>query len=380
MKKILIFSPYYKSHMGGLESLVEDLNKELLKNISDLEIVIITSLIPNNQNKVEIYSRFKIVRLPFFEIINNFPFPKFWDKDFKKKYKKISSKDYDLVISHTRFFLTSLMASLFSKKKKTKWIHVEHGSDFVQTKNLFVKFWAYVYDISIGRLVLKKADEVISVSEAVSRFVTVLANRKSVVIYRGFNASQYKNVPESKLIAKKYNKFTKIVFIGRLISGKGVNDLLCALEKLNKNKQWVLLIVGDGDCKKDLVHSSILKGIKNRVVFLNQLDHKNTLEVLKSGDLFINPSYTEGLPTTVIEAISLKKPVIATDVGGTNECFYKKVSLINPGDIKELSRKIKNFLDTKKIGYDLEKNYQYILKKFNWDKSISFVKGVLDGK
>ncbi len=373
MKKILIFSPYYESHIGGLESFVEDLNIELLKNISDLEIVVITSLIPNKQNIVEIDNRLKIIRLPFFEIINNFPVPKFWNKDFKKMYQEILSSDYDLVISHTRFFLTSLMACCFSKNKKIKWIHIEHGSDYVKAGNLFIRIIARIYDGMLGKFILKSADEVISISKAVSDFVFKISGKKSKVFYRGFDFNKINKTKSNKWLNVKYKKYFKIIFIGRLISGKGTVDLINVLAKLSLNKKWVCLIIGDGDCKEKLEQQVKDKKITNQVIFLGKCSHQKTLEILKGSNLLVNPSYTEGIPTTVLEAAILEKPILATDVGGTKECFYKKISLLKPKDIDGFFNKLNKYISGEKIEYNLTKNKEYIKSKFNWSNLITFI-------
>ena len=370
MRKILVFSPYYKRHVGGLESFVEEFNINLLDS-KKYSIKLITSLIPKNQLEIENQSNFEIVRLPFFELIHNFPVPKFWSIKFWTEYHSLFKENYIVVISHTRFFITSLMAYFYSRAKKVKWIHFEHGSDFVQTDNKIVKFFSYVYDLSFGKFVLSKSSGIISISRAVSKFVFILSKRRSKIIYRGFDFSRFKKIKSNKFLTGKYNGFVKIIFVGRLISGKGVKDLLMALGKLNTNKKWVCFIVGDGNCKSELVRYSNDSGIINNVIFFGQLSHKRTLEIIKSGDILINPSYTEGLPTTIIEAAVLKKPIIATNVGGTSECFYKKVSLFKAGDIDCLSQKIQSFIQIKKIDYNINKNYDYIINSFNWDKSIS---------
>ena len=369
MENILIFSPYYRNHIGGLEFFVEEFNKNLLTE-KKYSITLVTSLIPKDQKVFEKKDNLEIIRLPFFELINNFPVPKIWSLVFWKGYLLLFKKKYSIVISHTRFFTTSIMAWFYSRNKKVKWIHFEHGSDFVQTKNKVVSFLSYVYDFLIGKFVLIRADKVVSISEAVSKFVFNLSKKPSTVIYRGFDFSKFKKVEPNKIIAKKYDGFLKIIFVGRLINGKGVDDLLSALEKIKTDKKWICFIVGDGDCKLNLIRHSNNKNLKNKIVFLGKLENSKALEIIKSCDLFINPSYTEGLPTTVIEAIVLKKPVIATDVGGTNECFNKKNDLICSGDIDSLLKKIQSFINDKKIDYNLDKNYEYVFNKFNWNNSI----------
>jgi len=370
MKRILIFSPYYKNHVGGLESFVEEFDEKLLET-NNFGITLITSLIPDNQAELESGKNVKIIRLPFFDLIPNFPVPKFWSCKFWRGYSSLFKDNYSAVISHTRFFLTSLMAGYLAKKNKIKWIHFEHGSDFVQTKNVFVSFMSRIYDYSLGRLVLRQADEIVAISEAVSDFVFKLVKRKSRVIYRGFDFERFNKVKIKKDFVKKYNGVTKIIFVGRLINGKGVADLLSALEKLRVDKKYICVIVGDGDCKQSLMNQAENGNLKGKVLFTGKLGNNEALSLIKSCDLLINPSYTEGLPTTIIEAVALKKPVIATDVGGTKECFYKKIDLLKPGNIDLLSRKIQSYLVSEKIDYSLEKDFEFVKNKFDWKKSIN---------
>lgn len=369
MKNILVFSPFYKSHIGGLESFVEDFNNELIKR-SDIKITLVTSLIPNGQKEIEIGNNLKIIRLPFFELIHNFPVPMFWKYKFWKGYQNLFKDNYVVVVSHTRFFLTSLMAYFFSKRKRIQWVHFEHGSDFVQTNNFLVRFFSRVYDYSFGKFVLLKADKLISISEAVSDFVNSLSKRKSTVLYRGFDFSKILSVSVNKSIEKKYEGFVKIIFVGRLISGKGVDDLLTSLETISTKKKWVCFVVGDGNCMSDLTKHSKKANLNGRIIFTGKMNHRDTLGMIKACDLFVNPSYTEGLPTVVIEAAVLKRPVIATNVGGTNECFYKKIPMFKPGDIDTMANKIDSFLNVNKLDYSIIENYDYVINKFNWKKTI----------
>jgi len=73
--------------------------------------------------------------LPAFDIIPNFPVPKFWKKSFWQILRLVSSQcknNQTIIQTHTRFFLSSLLGGIFAKYHKIKWVHIEHGSDYVK--------------------------------------------------------------------------------------------------------------------------------------------------------------------------------------------------------------------------------------------------------
>lgn len=136
-------------------------------------------------------------------------------------------------------------------------------------------------------------------------------------IYRGMNPTKTNTKPSKKEI--------HIGYVGRLVDLKGVVVLIEAFFLFQKqhatgNTPLRLKIVGDGPERgklEDLVRSSHLQ---NEVEFLGQRSiHEIRSDILPSFHIFVNPSFQEGLPTTVMEALMAGCHVIATDVGGTRE-------------------------------------------------------------
>ena len=73
------------------------------------------------------------------------------------------------------------------------------------------------------------------------------------------------------------------------------------------------------------------------------------VNILSITDVLVNPSYSEGLPTSILEAASIGVPVVATDVGGTKEIFINEMGfLINLDDKKSLSESIMKLLESEK--------------------------------
>src|SRR3989338_3368629 len=110
--KALIFCPYYPPHIGGLESHADEFNKFISQQ--GISVTVFTTQLPRGSEQKEIrHKDVSIIRFPTFEIIPNYPLPKIWKSLFWILLIDIYHQRFDLVISRTRFFSTSLMALLY---------------------------------------------------------------------------------------------------------------------------------------------------------------------------------------------------------------------------------------------------------------------------
>ena len=163
--------------------------------------------------------------------------PKFWQRNFWKIWKKISRKNTKIIISHIRFSPTTWFVFLIAKAKKIPYLHIEHGTGFLIHRNFWIRNIAKIFDLTIGKIILRRADWVVYVSEAGKNWVQNFSHRagKISVIYRGFSVLQ----PE-----KIQNPILKIGFVGRLVSLKNLTILFQALKNLEKYP-WALEVVGE---------------------------------------------------------------------------------------------------------------------------------------
>lgn len=136
--------------------------------------------------------------------------------------------------------------------------------------------------------------------------------------------------------------------VARLAELKGHDDLLDALgTDLKANPNWKLLWVGDGWWRDRLLARVSEMGLADRVVTTGLVPSERVPEMMRAMDVLVHPSYREGLPRTVPQALLCGVPVIAYDVDGTKEICLDGQSgyLLQPRDLEGLRKAVKRMYD-----------------------------------
>lgn len=365
--RLLIFCPFYPPHIGGLETHALEFNRHISSSVDS--IVVFTPRLPESAPVRETTDCITVLRFPAFEPIHNYPIPKFWRSDFWQLWHEAMQSAPTHTLSRTRFFFTSLMAWRTANSHHLPWLHIEHGSDFVHFHSPLKSLLGKLYDWTLGRFVLRHADRVVANSMASTTFVQKLSGRKDCeTIYRGVETDEIIGASQQNEIRERFPDRIIIGYLGRLIDGKGVLHILEALHAL-ADKRLAVAIIGSGPEKPRLEAYIREHGLEDSVALLGHRPLPEAIGLMRSFDVFVNPSYSEGIPTSVIEAALLKKAIIATGVGGTPEIITGSGDgfLIPAGDTVTLAEKLKLLADDQNLRRSLgEGAFGATREKFSW--------------
>ena len=146
------------------------------------------------------------------------------------------------------------------------------------------------------------------------------------------------------------NEETKnVLFLGNVLKSKGVEELLQAWEKISeKYPDWTLIIAGF--CEDEYKEYLIENYSQKNVIMTGLLDHDKAIEMLKKSAFLVLPSYTEGFPNVVIEAMMCSKAVVATDVGAISDILGNDCGVvITPKNTNELYASMKTLIDNNSL-------------------------------
>jgi glycosyltransferase involved in cell wall biosynthesis len=234
-----------------------------------------------------------------------------------------------------------------------------HGSEVRLQKNLLIK--------SIQQIAFRIADHITAVSQEIKRTLVAhyhVTSFKIDVIPNGYDITQFNsnsNDPER-------NTFN-IVSVGRLSYPKDPLTVLHAFKQIHKVIPNVhLYFVGDGQLLPLLKQFCTRHKLFQQVHFLGNLPHQRALQATAESTVFIVSSSEEGLPTSLIEAMALEKPVIATAVGGIPEIVEDGVNgiLIPPKSPEHLAKALERLLTDSRLRRKMGKAAAESVKDYSW--------------
>jgi len=366
-KRILIFAAYFLPSVGGYETNIYELSRRLIKR--GYQIDVITSNTENTPNSPKLPTHDKldgisVYRLPSWNILGgNYPIPKPNFTTFRILFRLLHN-DYDLINTQGRIFLTSFLGLIFARIKRIRLVHTERGTKPAASRG-FIELVRIVNDHTLGRLVIRSAWKTIGVSRNTCDFLKKIGAKETILIHNGINTDIF----ERKELSQP-NATVTITFVGRLVYGKGVQDLIFSFPEITRESKARLLIIGDGSYRPEFERLA-QKTDKGNILFLGQKTRKEIVDILHSSDIFVNPSYSEGLPTSVLEAGAAGLPIVATDVGGTSEIIEdgKSGFLIPPADTRALKGKVCQLVKDRQLREDFGRNiHQFVKKTFDWDE------------
>lgn len=189
------------------------------------------------------------------------------------------------------------------------------------------------------------ADAMITVSEAMRQYSvrTYGADPAKVhTIVNGFNTGVFRPMDQAALRAKLGVRADErlVVYVGRFVEAKGLRELIAAFQAYAaQDPKATLALVGDGNMREELKTIVQSAGLAQRVHLPGGQPPEQVAEWINAADALTLPSWSEGYPNVVVEAVACGRPVIGTDVGGMREILDEHNGIvIPPRDVAALTR------------------------------------------
>jgi len=283
--------------------------------------------------------------------------------DQYKVYKALK-KNYNLVfinpsLGKKSFFRDALFAKQITKSK-TKFLSFFHGWDKVFEKTITKKYQQFFLN-SFG-----KSENIFVLSKDFKETILNWGYTKKIIIETtSIDVSLIENFSlENKVLLLRESQKIKILFLARIFKEKGIYELIDAFINISKKiDNLELIIAGSGEIQNDL--KEFTSEYKN-IIYTGHVEGKEKVTLFTNSHMYCLPSYSEGLPTSVLEAMAFALPVITTPVGGLKEFFLneKMGYLVTPKNIKEIENKLKILINNKEKVIEIGKyNNEYANEK-----------------
>jgi len=276
-------------------------------------------------------------------------------------YSLVKARAYCPDVVHVHGIGPSLLVP-FARLMGLKVVVTNHGPDYDRAK------WSKTAKamLRLGeKLGGVYANEVIAISSMIANIVRDRCHRESNLIYNGVTLPlRSRQTDFLKTLGVEPGKY--ILGVARFVPEKGLHDLIEAVKILDRDQQ--LVIAGDAD--HETVYSRNLQSVAaedKRIVLTGYLTGEPLNQVYTHAALFVLPSYHEGLPMVLLEAMSYGLPVLVSDIPANREVALPADRYFRCGDVADLAEKMAVLLQKELTDKEQHEMFDKIENAYNWN-------------
>jgi glycosyltransferase involved in cell wall biosynthesis len=276
---------------------------------------------------------------------------------YRKFMNKVGLNRYDIVHSHVDPWFTNLC--LLSRTETCKWIHTYHTFYFEKDYPNRLNVWQKEINKTLIRIA-SKADVKISISKWLHDYLLREYSIQTKVITNGIDLDECDKANPRKFI-NKYNLNDFILFVGNRQAVKNPRLFLELAIRLPK----IRFVMIGRNLNKINLEKEYNVSVPDNLILFNEIKHEEALDAISACKTLVMTSKHEGIPTVLLEAMAMRKPVVVPDHSGCKEvvCSTDYGFLYKPNALDDLIDKTKHAVDSKNIG---EKARERILEEYNW--------------
>ena len=352
---------------GGVQNYVYRLSRDILKKGFFVEVLTTDAgLNKTDSKKINSEFGFEVIYFHSYLTILRNPFP-------LGLIPHLLKNEYDIIHVHSIQAIPSLISALL--KKRAKFIVTPHGISPDDKRFLVNVVWGVYKPLS--KFICKRADKVIVLGSKEKEKITRLFDIDESKIEVISNGIELEEKPSIDIICSfksclGLENFHTILFVGRVSPTKNPEILIKAFEDVhNKINNTKLIFVGpiSDSYRSKLIDLTRGLNIDKSVVFTGEVNREDVLSAYCCADFFVSLGGWEGLPTTMLEAMSFGLPCIMFNSGGIEDVIKDgEIGLIvNELDSKKIAEKIRSLLEDRDLREEISKNAKKeVLGKYLW--------------
>ena len=372
-KLICIVTHTFLPHVGGIERVVYEQGKRLLRR--GFDVTVLTSKMHTANNyvvdgiKVRCYDSLNAA----FDLGIPYPIPQI--NSFKPFLKTVNESD--LIHVHGHPYLSSLYAAKLAKFLGKPVVLTQHNT-FIEYGNGLWDHVEWLNDATVGKQAIKSADRIIAVSDATRRYVLSLGAdpEKTSVLRNGVDISRFKPSSASRVAVRWKlgipHDATVVLTVRRLVFKNGIDTLIESAEiAVKQNPKLVFLAIGTGPDRESVQTRIRQLGLADKFRLAGFVSDADLPAFYNAADIFALPSKSgEGLPLVALEAMSSGLPVVATNIGGIREVLIGGCGTLVPAaDPAEMAKAILEFSKTELS--DIKSALRTVAeRKFSWEANV----------
>lgn len=356
---ILQVCQYFYPYLAGQEMFVLQLGKKLKK--SGHNVTVCTS----NHSRLPAYEKIEGLDVFRFEILFN-PMNNPICPGFFNIYKNL--RDFDIIHVHNEHSFVTLVTCIINLFFRKPIVLSCHGQ--LRFNNYLKDLFEMIYSRTVGKFILNCAVRVAALSDSDKKYlVSIGVDPKKIVIVPNAIDHEYLDIVYQDKNLQKDHDEKILLYVGVLIKRKGVDYLIRSLPEIIGNNKISCIIVGKGDYGESLKTLAKKLDLLDIISFMGSVKTEELYYYYSMSDVFILPSVSEGLPTTILEAMYFGLPVITTDIPGIRDHFKECAILVPPKNEKELAKAINRLLnDDNKRESMSRRGKELVREKYSWDK------------
>ena len=370
MIRILILDNEFPPLGGGTGVINYNVMVEL-DRYENIQVDLVTSSRTNDQYEVEQFgARSRIFKVPvdnknihhssIVELL------RYTFRGLNKALHLIHQQPYDLCWAYATV-PAGLIALSLKYWKGLPYILITQGPDIPWYERRY--FPLYPILLPIIKFIWNHAAMVTAQSIVSKKLIARTSPRLEVrIIHNGVEIERFAPTPMDLSKRGRQQPMT-FVCCGRFIERKGQHHLLKAADLLNKRgyaRRFRIMLVGTGDGEKQLRDQTKQLALQDAVTFAGLVSHDIMPQIYTEADVFVLPSYNEGMSVALLEALASGLPAIVTETGGTAELINGNGFIVPWADPISLADVMEKFLREPALCRRMGKRSQEISRGFSW--------------